>query len=178
LTEVDQPTGELGFGLAQSAARLFGADILQRYLSAHARVHLHIIEEISDVLVSKVATGEIDVAIVSDDAVTPNMSSRRLAREPIALIGAPSLFVELPARITPATVAKLPLIVPRHASGSRALLERSLATLQKSLTPYLACQWTVVWLAERPFTAAPRKLVQLSSDVAAELIGNGRWAAK
>jgi LysR family nitrogen assimilation transcriptional regulator len=221
LTEVDQPTGELGLGMAQSVARLFGADILQRYLSAYPRVHLHVVEEISDVLISRVETGEIDVAIVTDDAVTRSMSSRRLAREPIALIGAPSLFVDLPARITPVTAAGLRLIVPRHASGSRAALQASLATQKKSVSPYLevetvglsvelakaglgylvlpfcavqkemvsgvltarpiaglTCQWTVVWSAERAFTAAPRKLVQLIAETATELIRDGRWAAK
>jgi LysR family transcriptional regulator, nitrogen assimilation regulatory protein len=221
LTEVDQPTGELGLGMAQSVARLFGADILQHYLSAHPRVHLRVIEEISDVLVSRVETGEIDVAIVTTDALTGSMSSRRLGREPIALIGAPSLFLDLPARISPITVAGLRLIVPRHASGSRAALQASLAAQKRSFSPYLevetvglsvelakaglgylvlpfcavqkemasgvlaarpiaglTCQWTVVWSAERAFTAAPRKLVQLIAETTSELSRNGRWAAK
>lgn len=208
LTEVDQPTGRVGLGLSQSIARVFGAEIISRYQVSYPNVRLHVLEDISDILVAKVISGEIDVAVATDDALTRDVTSRRLMKDRVALIGAPSLFVELPSSVDIEHTLSLPLILPRHPSGSRALLERSLGVTGKSISPLievetlslmielavaghgflvlpfcavrpeiaagtlaarplggLACQWMAAWSAQRPHTAAPRKLVQLISEI-------------
>lgn len=122
------------------------------------RVALRVVSGGGGYLLKWLETQEIDLAVVYEPSSPSHLDIRPLLEEPLHLIGPAAEAAALPARVTMATLANLPLVLPSPQHALRLLIDRAAAAAGVALTVvveadsmevqkelvYAAIGWTVL----------------------------------
>ena len=134
------PTGKLAIGLPPSAAPVLSAPLVRRFRDNYPQIKLRVQEGYNGHVVEWLSKGRIDVAVLYDAPRTSTLITEPLIEEELFLIGS--------ARTTPESLrvggakvemfGQLPLILPSHPHGIRALVDNRLAKV--GVTPTVECE--------------------------------------
>ena len=138
VTLTREPGGTLAIGLAPSLISIVGGPLIEKFSTSFPRVELFVFEGIANEMEEKVASGELDIALLlplrsrlSDVAV------RGLAREQMVLAGAAR--GGLPdSSATVDDLARQPLILYKLPNYSRWMVE--IAFQQRALSPRVVAE--------------------------------------
>lgn len=84
------PTGEVTVGMPPSMSMVVAPILMEECARRNPEVSLHIVEGLSDFLGEWLASGKIDVAIMTDPGKVPALDTKELAREEMVLVSSPN----------------------------------------------------------------------------------------
>lgn len=121
---ISEPSGELRIGYPPALAKVLLLPPLEAFMKRHRKVHVQLQERFSDELKDLVLADELDFAIVSSRVRESNLKAQSLFEEEIWLFGPRKKGMARPSPITPASLAGLPMLLPRRANTIRSMVER------------------------------------------------------
>jgi LysR family nitrogen assimilation transcriptional regulator len=168
-TLAGEPSGTLAIGLAPSLISIVGGPLIERFSKSFPRVELFVFEGIANEMEEKIASGELDIALLLPiRARLSDVAVRGLASEQMVLAAAAR--DGLPA--SPATVddlARRPLILYRLPNYSRWMVE--IAFQQRAQSPRVVAEVNslpmMLELARRGVGAVILPRSAIEQDVAA-----------
>jgi LysR family nitrogen assimilation transcriptional regulator len=142
-TEIDKmrasPSGKLCIGLPPSAAPVLSVPLILRFRESYPDIKLRIQEGFNGHVLEWLSAGRIDVAVLYNAPKTSTLTTQPLIEEELLLIG-PRGAAEKLGRDTVSAkdLGDLPLILPSHPHGIRALVESRLNAHQINL--HIECE--------------------------------------
>ncbi len=136
----NDPSGEVRLGLPGTISQLLAVPLITCVLARFPRIKLRISEAMSGFVLDWMRTGQVDLAVLYDDAGDPAIRATQLLEEDLILFGPAgnkSQHEGRPAAGAPiacAEVASLPLILPGEGHSLRTLLDRAALTAGHGLT--------------------------------------------
>ncbi len=120
--------GELRLGASTTVAQYVLPRILGAFLRQYPQVKLSLVSGNTERIVESVAEKKVALGIIEGPAMRRDVKTERMVRDEMVLIVSPNHASALRkgAVITPAELAKLPLLLRERGSGSRRVVERAL----------------------------------------------------
>ncbi len=124
--------GEVAGEVALLASTVPAEYILPRWLGSYRerfpRVRISLGVSDTQGVVDALLAGGTQVGVAGSEIRHPALSCRPLTRDEVALVASPALLsrLQLPARLTPAALARLPLIRREEGSGTQRSVEEAL----------------------------------------------------
>lgn len=115
------PRGRVTLGLPPRVAHVLAAPLVNRFRARFPHAVITVAEALSLQLREWLVAGRLDCALLFDPPPVPQLEYRTLVREPL-LVVAPAA-TRLPARVTLARLATMPLVLPSMPNALRALVE-------------------------------------------------------
>jgi len=127
-------SGELQLGASTTVAQYVLPKILGAFLRQHPEVHLSSISGNTEFIATALAEGKIALGIIEGPAMRRGLKIERLMEDEMVLIVSPEHpWVDSQRSgvntITPAELAKWPLLMRERGSGSRRVVERALKSV-------------------------------------------------
>lgn len=116
--------GALCIGFPPSVGRRLAGPIIQQFHTKYPDVTLRVEQIISGSLEQKLLEGRIDLGILFDGAISPNLRTESLWKERLVIIAHSDIRLEKNRPITLEQALQLPLILPKSPHGLRDMLER------------------------------------------------------
>ncbi|HEX7858269.1 MAG TPA: LysR family transcriptional regulator [Sphingobium sp.] len=123
----------LALGLPPSIADLLARPLALALRAAFPNVRFRIIEGPTGGLVDWLSRGMIDFALLEETAHNDLLSEQKLLSLPLLLAGPPDSPIESDRTVEPAEALRLPLIVPSHHLGLRAVINDAAIRTQAKL---------------------------------------------
>lgn len=121
-----RPRGRVVIGLPPRVAHVLAAPLVQQFRERFPAAVITVAEALSLNLREWLIGGRIDLALLFDPPPAPQLEYEVLLREPMLLV-APAGSPRLPARVSLARLASVPLVLPRAPNALRALIEGAAA---------------------------------------------------
>jgi LysR family transcriptional regulator, transcriptional activator of the cysJI operon len=120
--------GELRLGASTTVAQYVLPRILGAFLRQYPQVKLSLVSGNTERIVESVAGKKVALGIIEGPAMRRDVKTERMVKDEMVLIVSPNhtLALRKGAVITPAELAKLPLLLRERGSGSRRVVERAL----------------------------------------------------
>ncbi|WP_433974643.1 LysR substrate-binding domain-containing protein [Tunturiibacter lichenicola] len=120
--------GELRLGASTTVAQYVLPRILGAFLRQYPQVKLSLVSGNTERIVESVADKKVALGIIEGPAMRRDVKTERMVKDEMVLIVSPNhtLALRKGAVITPAELAKLPLLLRERGSGSRRVVERAL----------------------------------------------------
>jgi LysR family transcriptional regulator, transcriptional activator of the cysJI operon len=120
--------GELRLGASTTVAQYVLPRILGAFLRQYPQVKLSLVSGNTERIVESVAEKKVALGIIEGPAMRRDVKTERMVKDEMVLIMSPThpLALRKGAVITPAELAKLPLLLRERGSGSRRVVERAL----------------------------------------------------
>jgi LysR family transcriptional regulator, transcriptional activator of the cysJI operon len=120
--------GELRLGASTTVAQYVLPRILGAFLRQYPQVKLSLVSGNTERIVESVAEKKVALGIIEGPAMRRDVKTERMVKDEMVLIVSPThtLALRKGAVITPAELAKLPLLLRERGSGSRRVVERAL----------------------------------------------------
>lgn len=117
--------GRLSVGIPPSASVTIAGGLVERYRQRYPAVALRIVEDLTGAIQEGLLAGRLDLGILYESALSAGLHTELLRAEALELIGPPDadLHTDVPVRFE--TLAELPMILPGHRHGLRAIIEQS-----------------------------------------------------
>lgn len=131
-----EASGPVLMAVPWSISRLAGFQLVEAFRRHAPHVSLRLVEAMTGQIRGWLEEGKVDLGILHDLGALRHLSSRRLAREELFLIGPPGAFgtsATDPARVAPDALSALPMILPGAPHGLRQTVEQDGARLGFSL---------------------------------------------
>ncbi|MGN6579287.1 MAG: LysR substrate-binding domain-containing protein [Bordetella sp.] len=119
----DTPTGKVAIGLPPRVARCVTPPLVQAFRQACPDASITIAEGLSTQVREWLLAGRIDLALLYDPPVSPQLTCEPLLREDLVLAAAPGGRLTLPAAVKVAQLGNYPLILPSLPNAIRTLVE-------------------------------------------------------
>ncbi len=118
-------SGHVSVGMAPSTASVLGLPFIHAMRERYAEVRLHVVESLSGNLATQIATRQLDLGILFQQAPTSGWSAIPVLEETLFVIGRHELLANHAGdKIAVDCLHRLPLILPSAGHGLRALVER------------------------------------------------------
>ena len=86
ISDIDHgESGEVRVGITSSRLRVFGSDIIQRYYEAHPNVHIHVVSDLTAILLQMLDLGELDLVIGADPLPEKGIEIEHVFDDPLYL---------------------------------------------------------------------------------------------
>jgi DNA-binding transcriptional LysR family regulator len=120
--------GELRLGASTTVAQYVLPRILGAFLRQYPQVKLSLVSGNTERIVEVVAEKKVALGIIEGPAMRRDVKTERMVKDEMVLIVSPNhaLALRKGTMITPAELAKLPLLLRERGSGSRRVVERAL----------------------------------------------------
>lgn len=122
------PRGKIAVGVTSTINLVLATRLVEACREACPEVQLSIVEGMSEDLVEWVENDRLDLAFSYNPSAMPGLIYEPLLTEDLCLVGPGSANARGPARLK--EVARLPMVLPGHASGLRVLVEEAAAAEQ------------------------------------------------
>ena len=116
--------GEISVGLPYSVIQGIGVPLMKAIPELYPKVHLSIIEGLSDNTHTSLLSSEVDLALFYNPQKDRRITVEPVLTEEVFCIGKTSIISESDAPITFDELATLPLLLLRHGASSRAVIDR------------------------------------------------------
>ncbi len=116
-------TGRVSVGLVPRIARVLLAPLVQRFRARLPNATISVVESKTPVLLSSLAAGHVDVAVLFNIEAPEDLIIEPLAQEHYVLIGLRTPDLALPESLPFDALARYPLILPPPSNSIRANLE-------------------------------------------------------
>jgi len=120
---VGQVAGDVSVGMAHSAVKAVGIDLLKRVAADYPNVRLSLTESLPNSTLVSALSSEIDLAIVYNPPASPSLKTEPVLEEQMMCIGRPELVGDGREVISFNEVLDFPLITPRAGPWVGILLE-------------------------------------------------------
>lgn len=129
-------SGQVSVGMAPSTASILGVPFINAMRARYADVRLHVVESLSGNLAAHIATRQLDLGILFQQAPASGWSAIPVLEEALFVIGRRELLADLPGEeIATGELHRLPLILPSAGHGLRTLVERLFGGQPHALNP-------------------------------------------
>jgi len=133
--------GSVAVGMAYSAVKAIGVELMQSVLADYPKVRLSLTESLSGSTLIHLMASEVDLALVYNPPHDPRLRTQAILQEDMVLLGRPDIIGGT-GPIQFDEVLELPLIILRQGLSARALLDN--ATLRKRLEEHAQLQMNSV----------------------------------
>lgn len=116
------PRGRVTIGMPPRVAHALAAPLVHRFRARFPHAVITVAEALSLHLREWLAAGRLDLALLFDPPAMPQLSYRTLLREPLQVV-APATGSRLPASVSIARLAQMPLVLPSIPNALRSLVE-------------------------------------------------------
>lgn len=116
-------SGEVSVGMAYSAVKAIGVDLMKRVLKDYPRLKLSLSESLSGSTLVHLMTSEIDIAVVYNPPNDPKLRSQPIIEERMVCIGRRDIIGDTDGPITFQALLDLPIILLRQGLSARAILD-------------------------------------------------------
>jgi len=124
LRDAVEIAGEISVGLPYSVMQGIGVPLMKAILTTYPKVHLSIIEGLSDNTHTSLLTSEVDLALFYNPQKDRRITTEQVLTEEVFCVGKSSIISDSAAPIPFDELEKLPLLLLRHGASSRALIDR------------------------------------------------------
>lgn len=166
----DNPGGRVTVGLPPRVALGLSAPLVRGFRQRFPRAVITVIESLSLSLRESLVAGRLDLALLFDPMPSPQLAFEPLMRERLLLVAPPRS--RLPARISLASLANYPMVLPNAPNAIRGLLDGVLEPrgIALNVLAEVGAVQTVLALVQEGVgcTVLPESAV-LMSDAAARL---------
>ena len=149
------PVGKVVVGLPPSIGKMLTVGLVTQFRERFAQASIGIVEGLSAQMQEWLLLGRLDVALLYNPPINPQLDYDRVRASDVYLIGAPagSSQPRLPASVRLADLAQYPLIIPSRPNVFRNLIESECARHGVKLTVALEIDSiaAVLDLVERGF---------------------------
>jgi DNA-binding transcriptional LysR family regulator len=124
----DEVVGELRLGASTTVAQYVLPRILGAFLRQYPQVKLSLMSGNTEQVVEAVAEERVELGIIEGPAMRRDVKTERMIRDEMVLIVNPDHLwaARKSGTITPADLARVPLLLRERGSGSRRVVERAL----------------------------------------------------
>jgi LysR family transcriptional regulator, nitrogen assimilation regulatory protein len=123
--EAGEVAGEVTIGLPMSLALTVGASVASAFLARHPKARLQVYEGSTGLLLEWLENGRLDVAVLYEARLGPNMLANPLLEEQVYLVTPPSECRGEGEPVRVDELARRRLVLPGPQSGLRRLVERA-----------------------------------------------------
>lgn len=116
------PRGRVAIGLPPRVAHVLAAPLVHGFRERFPQAVIAVVEALSLPLRDWLVAGRLDLALLFDPPASPQLEYRTLVREPL-LVVAPGAGPRLPARVSVARLAVMPLVLPSEGNALRNLVD-------------------------------------------------------
>ncbi|MBE9398005.1 LysR family transcriptional regulator [Pontibacterium sp. N1Y112] len=116
--------GELCIGFPPSVGLRLAGPVVQRFHSEYPDVQLRVEQLISGTLEQKLLAGRIDLGVLFDGTISPNLRTEPLWQEQLAVIAHPQIGLDAYSSLSLKQALQLPLILPKAPHNLRDMLEQ------------------------------------------------------
>lgn len=120
-----KPVEDIRIGLSPYVSSAVLSAVLHDFRLRFPAVEVHVEEQFSPVLIERVGSGDLDLALTSSVAVPPNLVSVQIFEEELVLVEKGAQTGEPPASVDFAEVATRGLILPKARHGYRHVLDEA-----------------------------------------------------
>ena len=121
--------GAIMVGLPTTVANVLAVPLLKAVTGRRPNLFLHLVEAHTAFLRGWVSSGELDLAILFDDAALAGVEMEPLLVESLYLISPPGSGAQLTVAL--ADAARLPLFMPSRSHGMRKLMEAQVHAIRR-----------------------------------------------
>lgn len=122
--------GQVALGLPPSLARMLTVPLIRRAKQQLPQAQISIGEGLSSALLAQVQHGRLDAALVYDTQRWPDIAIKPLLHEALVLVSKRPAGLTLDPPLPPvslATIAKIPVVIPRRPNTIRQAVEQRFA---------------------------------------------------
>lgn len=150
---LESDSGRIVVGVPPSFGRMLAVRVARAFAARFAPARLTIVEDRSCNLRSRVRDGGVDLALLHLPEPCDDLIYETVAEEPICLISPKQSADSLPATITLAEVAELPLIFPNALNPVREVAVRAAANagLEFDVTQEIGATDTILELVQNGY---------------------------
>ena len=123
----DEATGRIVIGLPPSMGRMLTLPLVDAFKKHLPKARLAIVEGLSAHIVEWISTGRVDLGLVHNPDANPAIETLHVLDEPLCLVSAAKGAGRVPAPLSFAALAALPLVMPERTHAIRKLLETQAA---------------------------------------------------
>ncbi|WP_019939825.1 LysR family transcriptional regulator [Bordetella sp. FB-8] len=160
----DTPTGKVAIGLPPRIARCVTPPLVQAFRQACPQASITVAEGLSTQVREWLLAGRIDLALLYDPPVSPQLTCEPLLREDLVLAAAPGGRLRLPASVKVTQLGNYPLILPSLPNAIRVLVESACRrqNVQLAVAAEVDAVQTIVELAAQgdAYAILPRSAAQ------------------
>jgi LysR family nitrogen assimilation transcriptional regulator len=121
----DEVAGEVSIGMAYSAVKAIGVDLMRRVLADYPRLRLSLTESLSGSTLVHLISSEVELALVYNPPSEPRLKTIPVLEERMICVGRCEIIGETDAPITFDALLELPIILLRRGVSARALTDDS-----------------------------------------------------
>lgn len=126
-TLADGPTGSVSLGVPSSLGLALLPDLVKTFRLTYPNVRLRVVEAFSATIHEWVLKGRLDLAVVYEEPVMPQLSVRALMQEPIVAVGPAGRFAP-GSKIPLSDMTATPMVLPAAPNRLRLLAENAIKT--------------------------------------------------
>jgi LysR family nitrogen assimilation transcriptional regulator len=119
----DDVTGEVSIGMAYSAVKAIGVNLLRRVMRDYPKLRVSLTESLSGSTFMHLMTSEVELALVYNPPSEPRLKIIPVLEERMICVGRPDIIGESAAPITFDELLSLPIIHLRQGVSARALTD-------------------------------------------------------
>lgn len=121
-SDPEEIAGEVSVGMAHSAIRAIGVDMMRRVLTDHPKLRLSMSESLSGSTLQQLMASEVDLALVYNPPSDPTLKTVPVLEEKMVCLGLPEIVGDTAEPIRVEELFDLPLILLRQGLSARALM--------------------------------------------------------
>lgn len=115
--------GEVSIGMAYSAVKAIGVDMMRRVIADHPKLKLSLSESLSGSTLLHLLSFEIDLAVVFNPPDDPRLRTTPIIEERMMCVGRPDIIGRSKMPIAFSELLELPIIIPRQGNSARAIID-------------------------------------------------------
>jgi LysR family nitrogen assimilation transcriptional regulator len=126
--------GNFAIGMPSSLVEILATPLLLRMNSDFPNIKLRIMEGITGSLIDWLHRGMLDFALLEEESRDERLTDLPLCSERLVIVGGPKSSLQPKRSLTLEKITQLPLILPTHHLGIRALFNDAVAKLRTVAT--------------------------------------------
>lgn len=119
----EEIAGDVSVGMAYSAVKAIGVDLVRRIMSDLPKVRLSLSESLSGSTLMHLMSSEVDIALVYNPPADPRLRVQAVLEEEMLLVGTPAMIGDTQEPVRFSEILDMPLILLRQGVSARALLD-------------------------------------------------------
>lgn len=175
-------SGSVSFGLPSSVGRVLSVPLARRLSEVYPELSIRILEGFSGHVAEWLQNGQIDIAVLYRESLSPGIIAEPLAAEELYCFAAPEAFRALDGCDCPeapmpfATLAQAPLVLPGRPHGLRRYLDRTARETGQTLK--IALEVDALYTTFEAARAGIGLAVMPKAALAGDLLSNGMVARR
>jgi len=161
------PGGKLTVGLPPRVALGLSAPLVRSFRAQFPRASIAVSEGMSQHLREWLIAGRLDLALLFNPPVSPQLSFQTLMRESLLLVG-PARAAKLPRQISLANLADYPMVVPSAPNAIRSSIDAALqpSRIQLQIVAEVGAVQTMLTLVSQGvgYTILPESAIAFAGD--------------